>query len=273
MGVELGGLRDDILQELSRANEFLIEGGKEMLSEAAAENTKQCLSKALNCIMRSPFAASLKETPEFANALSAYKECVEIPTYFDDGQVLATIAGEAVETLRNEVESQELLDAFQDLFDMTHSKVRTRDRRGTVPNRLVVKEVNIIQNTSNFLDYKRRREKIRALSQQNGIRIPLGDLAKSNVCKTFKPLPKCSDMQFHEIWKKVRGAALEPIDPSINEFYLFHGTSPAAARGITDGDFRIDLAGSNAGTLYGKGCIFVRLLRKAMSMQVSTNEG
>ena len=35
--------------------------------------------------------------------------------------------------------------------------------------------------------------------------------------------------------------------------FLFHGTSAEAADFITQGDFRIDKAGSNAGTLYGRG--------------------
>ena len=37
----------------------------------------------------------------------------------------------------------------------------------------------------------------------------------------------------------------------INEHWLYHGTSGAGESGITEGDFRLNLAGSNAGTLYG----------------------
>ena len=43
------------------------------------------------------------------------------------------------------------------------------------------------------------------------------------------------------------------LDEEVNERWLFHGTSTEGADAITRGDFRVDLAGSNAGTLYGKG--------------------
>jgi len=46
---------------------------------------------------------------------------------------------------------------------------------------------------------------------------------------------------------------LPPLDHMVNEAWLFHGTTKAAARGIAENDFRLDLTGSNAGTLYGKG--------------------
>merc|ERR1719262_482024 len=57
----------------------------------------------------------------------------------------------------------------------------------------------------------------------------------------------------------------------MNEFYMFHGTNPKAAQGITDGDFRIDLAGSNAGTLYGRGVYFAESVSK--SDEYGSDEG
>jgi len=44
-----------------------------------------------------------------------------------------------------------------------------------------------------------------------------------------------------------------PLLPGVNEVFLYHGTSAAAAEAIKTHDFRINLAGSNAGTLYGRG--------------------
>eukprot|EP00747_Dinoflagellata_sp_TGD_P122417 gnl/TRDRNA2_/TRDRNA2_173623_c0_seq1.p1 gnl/TRDRNA2_/TRDRNA2_173623_c0~~gnl/TRDRNA2_/TRDRNA2_173623_c0_seq1.p1 ORF type:complete len:187 (+),score=19.97 gnl/TRDRNA2_/TRDRNA2_173623_c0_seq1:744-1304(+) len=43
------------------------------------------------------------------------------------------------------------------------------------------------------------------------------------------------------------------LDSTANSAWLFHGTNDQAAASISRGDFRIDKAGSNAGTLYGKG--------------------
>jgi hypothetical protein len=46
---------------------------------------------------------------------------------------------------------------------------------------------------------------------------------------------------------------LPPLDEQVNESWLFHGTTGQAAQGIAENDFRLDLSGSNAGTLYGRG--------------------
>ena len=48
------------------------------------------------------------------------------------------------------------------------------------------------------------------------------------------------------IWK---GA----LDREANEVHLFHGTNPEAADLIAKGDFKIDKAGSNRGTMFGPG--------------------
>merc|ERR1719399_2116581 len=49
----------------------------------------------------------------------------------------------------------------------------------------------------------------------------------------------------------------------INEFFLFHGTRPAAAQNICKSDFRVDLSGSNKGSLYGPGIYFAESSAKA----------
>jgi len=65
----------------------------------------------------------------------------------------------------------------------------------------------------------------------------------------------------------------EPIDPTKNEFYLWHGTTPAAAEAITTGDFRIDLAGSHAGTMYGRGIYFAEACSKSDEYTRETSDG
>jgi hypothetical protein len=44
-----------------------------------------------------------------------------------------------------------------------------------------------------------------------------------------------------------------PLEAETNTVWLFHGTNDEAADLITQGDFLVDKAGSNAGTLYGRG--------------------
>merc|ERR1712039_905514 len=56
---------------------------------------------------------------------------------------------------------------------------------------------------------------------------------------------------------------LPELDDSINEVWLFHGTSALGAEGITSTDFRLDLAGSGAGTLYGRGIYLAEACTKS----------
>lgn len=49
------------------------------------------------------------------------------------------------------------------------------------------------------------------------------------------------------------GVAPGLLEKNANEAWLFHGTRPIAAESITSDNFKIDLAGSSTGTLYGRG--------------------
>jgi hypothetical protein len=56
----------------------------------------------------------------------------------------------------------------------------------------------------------------------------------------------------------------DKLNASINEVMLFHGTpSIQAVQGIMQDGFRIDLAGSNRGTLYGNGAYFADMASKS----------
>merc|ERR1711904_536495 len=48
-----------------------------------------------------------------------------------------------------------------------------------------------------------------------------------------------------------------------NEHWLWHGTSSKGAVGITEGDFRISMAGYSAGTLYGRGVYLAEACSKS----------
>lgn len=55
----------------------------------------------------------------------------------------------------------------------------------------------------------------------------------------------------------------EPPDLELNEMYLWHGTNVRSALSIAQSDFRIDLAGSSTGTMYGLGAYFAEHCTKA----------
>jgi hypothetical protein len=56
---------------------------------------------------------------------------------------------------------------------------------------------------------------------------------------------------------------LGKLDVDSNEHWLFHGSSQAGVEGIAQGDFRLELAGTHRGTMYGNGVYFAECSSKA----------
>merc|ERR1712094_5690 len=73
--------------------------------------------------------------------------------------------------------------------------------------------------------------------------------------------PKFSNIKTMQVWAPL--AKDYSIEPGVNEWYLFHGTSQEAAAVICSKDFKINLAGDNTGTLYGRGSYFAESITKA----------
>jgi len=65
----------------------------------------------------------------------------------------------------------------------------------------------------------------------------------------------------------------EESDKETNTVWLFHGTSTEAAALITRGDFLVDKAGSNAGTLYGRGIYLAENCSKSDEYSRENAEG
>merc|ERR1719313_598192 len=55
----------------------------------------------------------------------------------------------------------------------------------------------------------------------------------------------------------------EHLDSNVNEFYLWHGTTPEGAIGISTDGFKLAYAGSHAGTYFGRGCYFAECSSKS----------
>jgi len=124
---------------------------------------------------------------------------------------------------------------MQSLLDGTYRKVYTRDRRGApIPDRFVIRKVHRVMNDQVWREYIEARDKAR------------GNCAGAQ--------PECpGGTQTMNLIETNGLTALPVLDRVVNEHWLFHGTTGAAATGIAENDFRLDLTGSNAGTLYGKG--------------------
>eukprot|EP00930_Biecheleria_cincta_P100385 TRINITY_DN92029_c0_g1_i1.p1 TRINITY_DN92029_c0_g1~~TRINITY_DN92029_c0_g1_i1.p1 ORF type:complete len:262 (+),score=41.97 TRINITY_DN92029_c0_g1_i1:838-1623(+) len=68
------------------------------------------------------------------------------------------------------------------------------------------------------------------------------------------------DVLTSSTWKSL---GHETLDTNLNEWYLFHGTSMSAAQNICSNDFKMRLAGTATGTLYGRGSYFAESITKA----------
>jgi len=131
-------------------------------------------------------------------------------------------------------EMPELVLPLQGLLDRTHCVKYTRDRKGeTVPNKLVLQCVEQIQNPESWSMYMQRRQEL----------LEKGTAAWPQDCApcltSYITIPEL--------------APSLALDERLCEKWLFHGCPPKAAQAITEDDFRIQFAGSNAGTLFGKG--------------------
>ncbi|CAE7310294.1 Parp12 [Symbiodinium natans] len=170
---------------------------------------------------------------------------VEMPAYWH-------LNDESMESKRVP-ETPEVCQAMQSLMDSTWKAIATRDRAeeeeeelgggGGGVQRFEVVQVLRNENPSLWVPYWRQRERIR---RQCGDKSLPAETVKTSLCEEF-----C----------KTSGHA--SLCHDAREFYLFHGTNPSAANAICASDFRVDLAGSHKGTLYGKGIYFAEASSKS----------
>eukprot|EP00928_Gymnodinium_smaydae_P057798 TRINITY_DN41019_c0_g1_i1.p1 TRINITY_DN41019_c0_g1~~TRINITY_DN41019_c0_g1_i1.p1 ORF type:complete len:457 (-),score=48.50 TRINITY_DN41019_c0_g1_i1:56-1426(-) len=147
-----------------------------------------------------------------------------------------------------EVPEQTFLQ-IQSLLDETFKSVRTRDRSGSIPLRLQLCHCYRVEDSCMWGRYLRAQDRVRA-RRPDGIRSVnelYGDSQQGEV-KTLVHLKE--DFS-------------ERLDASINEYYLWHGTTPEGATGISADGFRVRLAGSHAGTMFGNGCYFAECSSKS----------
>lgn len=145
-------------------------------------------------------------------------------------------------------EQEDLIPIVQKMFDTTWKDIVTRDREGDKPDRLEVVSVQRFEDSRLWAAYLEQQEKIKQRGPLKSVVELDGDFAKGHVL-TEGFVPYLTNGQ--------------QLDQRLNEHYLFHGTSPDAAEHIAESGFRINLAGSNAGTMFGKGAYFAECVSKA----------
>lgn len=153
-------------------------------------------------------------------------------------------------------ERREVTDAFQQelqrLLDGTFRDVRTRDRSGQVPTRLRLVKCHRVENSAMWSRYQ--KAKARMHERRLGGVAPVSDLGGTEQGAS-RPV------RTHELLKE--GAFGGRLDERLNELYLWHGTTPEGAIGISTSGFRINLAGTRAGAFFGKGCYFAECSSKS----------
>jgi len=156
------------------------------------------------------------------------------------------------------IEDPDIISRLQDLVDRTYSDVTTRDRcRHNNNDWRVPRDFTLIsavrnENSKLWLKYTFRKafqQKERELADELGAD-----------ATDLPPFQEHTDVLTTSAWEN-RGA--DKLDPRINEWYLWHGTSAAAADHICKNDFKLRLAGTATGTLYGPGSYFAESITKA----------
>lgn len=156
-----------------------------------------------------------------------------------------------------ELNSASVIDEFQKLLDKTYRPTWTRDRTRHNPTRPLppvgfkVVGVKRNENYENWKEFACRRAEIMLQIDER----------KAEGVET--PIEIYSDVKSTAAWKEIAGKKGDRLYHECNEWYLFHGTSPAASKSICENDFKVACAGSNTGTLYGKGLYFAESITKA----------
>jgi len=179
---------------------------------------------------------------------------VEFPTYWKSRSLDAPSVFEH--------DSAAIKEGVQQMFDKTWKNQWTRDRgRGGKVSKFEVVTVQRNENPRKWAEYFRMREQLKAKVDSMGGT----DLFEA---KTASEIVGAADAPQAQEFLARAGLCKD-----VNEFYLFHGTKPSAAKSICESDFLVKKAGSNAGTLYGPGLYFAESSSKSDEYAVDDKDG
>jgi len=140
--------------------------------------------------------------------------------------------------------SKQECDAIESLLKSTFLGIPTRDRKDSVPVRLKLVSVRRVENSALWKQYTLGRHQVKQ-----------------------KRVHRCTpiERQFNDAIISEQGMPADgsSLERGINETYLWHGTAPQAGKSIAEEGFRVDYAGTNAGTMYGRGIYLAECSSKA----------
>jgi hypothetical protein len=152
-----------------------------------------------------------------------------------------------------QVESEDMVKRFQELLKTTYSNVTTRDRcrhcnTWKVPRGYKLVSVHRNENSRLWRSYCIRKAELQKQREEEKREKKELGAVYDDVLTTKAVIRWSKDYD---------------LDPGINEWYLFHGSSFAAAKNICSTSFKMRLAGSSTGTLYGRGSYLAESITKA----------
>lgn len=210
------------------------------LKDATCHGNSQQLKWAMLMAVRAQLYPSAELDKAIGEASAQYAKVAGLPQEWDVKRMLSSLWDGRMLSKSN-IEDSAFISGMQRLLDDCTKKIYTRDRRGgRVPDRLLLAQVIHVQNEQLFMEYNLRQNALRA------------DLAKRPPA-----LWSSSVLSSHRVEGRPQ------LDSAINEVWLFHGTKHAAAANITENDFRLDLAGTSTGTLFGSGIYVAEAATKA----------
>jgi len=154
----------------------------------------------------------------------------------------------------------EMLTVIQNLVNDTYKPKATRDRAklgaGEVPQSLKVVKVLRQEQIRMWLRYNGWKQMIQ--------RIRCGWDGEKK-CTPVNALDGKPLSGFSKVHTALGGTGLDDeLDADVNETYMFHGTSAAGAKGITETGFHVrGKAGSHAGLMFGPGAYLAEMSSKA----------
>eukprot|EP00929_Paragymnodinium_shiwhaense_P020878 TRINITY_DN13776_c0_g1_i2.p1 TRINITY_DN13776_c0_g1~~TRINITY_DN13776_c0_g1_i2.p1 ORF type:complete len:836 (-),score=130.19 TRINITY_DN13776_c0_g1_i2:620-3127(-) len=216
-------------------------------------NTVTCKVRDLTLTLKDQTAVLLRaDNPEGAekwtSTLREFAAAKLRDTLPHDWDVIAMLSGINGCLAKVSLRAQALA-TVQNLVDQAFLCKYTKDRRGNpLPLRLHVLDVVGVQNAALWAAYTESKAKMQARLEE--------EASYSSAVRTALP---------REVLTAGVDAMLDlgPLDTTLRENWLFHGTTEPAIEGITNREFRLDMAGTHRGTMYGKGVYLAECSTKA----------
>jgi hypothetical protein len=206
--------------------------GMTALHYAAQGGHRDCVEALVRAGAAKDVKNAAGQVPVQLTKSPAVADMIQVLIKEDQGGAAAPVAPVEVKDEHFQACDSSARSAVQALMEQTWKDVTTRDRGYTDVNKFQVIHVWENLRKDQFMEaYSQRKENVK-LSLVNR----LEDI-KTNIPE----------------WEAFLASKGVELDKKANECYLFHGTNVKAMRPICESNFKVNLSGSNKGTLYGPG--------------------